>query len=114
MKMIAEKNSKVGTTSYEINVCSEKNKKIPKTLKFKKVCFEMQTCELSLCDISKLSKSSNIEILNYRYRDIDSCLTVLNTFPPHLWSGRGSKSPESKQKKTHIILLPYLNPKNTA
>jgi hypothetical protein len=33
------------------------------------------TYVLSLCDISKLSKSSINEILNYRYRDIDSCLT---------------------------------------
>jgi hypothetical protein len=31
--------------------------------------------KVSLCDISKISISSNNGIPNYRYRDIDSCLT---------------------------------------
>jgi hypothetical protein len=37
---------------------------------------------LSLCDISKISISSNNGIPNYQYRDIDSCLTDSSIFYP--------------------------------
>jgi hypothetical protein len=37
---------------------------------------------ISLCDILKMSISSNNGLLNYRYRDIDICLTDSSIFCP--------------------------------
>jgi hypothetical protein len=44
------------------------------TVQVRQIAFNsIQYSIVSLCDISKLSKSSNNEIPNYRYRNVDSC-----------------------------------------
>jgi hypothetical protein len=45
-------------------------------------CHVSYEFSVSLCDISKISISSNNGIVNYRYRDIDSCLTDSLIFCP--------------------------------
>jgi hypothetical protein len=46
---------------------------------------------VSLCGISKLTKSSNNKILNYRYQNVDSCLTDNSIFEPSVCLRRSPK-----------------------
>jgi hypothetical protein len=57
---------------------------------------------VSLCDILKLSKSSNNEILNYRYQNFDSCLTDSSIFRLSVRLRRKPKKNEIAKKKKKL------------